>query len=329
MTPTWRHLSVGDAGAARRRGWALVVAAIAIPAFIVAVVVTGPHFSTAAPPLAMTVLPIDTGYSYDGMAWSGDRLVVSRSRLHDAGDEYRLVEIDPSDSSIVDQRIPDRGGCQRLDESGPHNIDGRLAWTWRCILPEPGLHWRFEVLTAADLRGEVTVRSSVGSDGHAIRALDIHTDRILTSYGSRTCETLVRLGPNEIEPISIDVSGPGGDFNTGFRLDHVDCVETGVAILPATNKDGTLAFMASTDAIGRDGPPRLDTRFEIYVVPDGANSGKPLGFSVFSPTMLTWTPDSDALIVGGRTPLHRATWRVDATTGRATRILDFTMESPS
>jgi hypothetical protein len=276
----------------------------------------------------VTILPIDKDYDVDGIAWNGSELVASLSRTDLLPGEYRLHRIDPADGSILGKREPDRDDCQRLDEAGPANADGRLAWTFNCLLPIPGLHRRIEILTAADLEGEATVLSSVRTSLSA-RGLDIHGDTILTSYGSRTCETLGRLGATDIEPVSIAVSGPGGVFNTADRMTGADCIGTGVALHPATGEHGTLAFLASTLAIGLDGPARLETPFEVYVVDPNESVARSLGVALANVSELTWTPDGTSILASGDGADGAGVWRIDPSTGRADRVLDFSLQSIS
>jgi hypothetical protein len=236
--------------------------------------------------------------------------------------------MDPADGSVLGKREPDRNDCQRLDEAGPANVDGRLAWTFDCLLPLPGLHRRIEIPTAANLDAEAVVPSSVRTS-LSTRGLDIHGDAILTSYGSRTCETLGRLGPTDIEPVSISVSGPGGEFNTADRMTGADCIGTGVALHPATGEHGTLAFLASTLAIGLDGPARLETPFEVYVVDPNESVARSLGVALVNPSELTWTPDGTAILASGHGGDGAGTWRIDPTTGSTRRVLDFRLQSIS
>ena len=280
------------------------------------------------PSAQATFLPIADDRVVDGIAWSGSDLVASLRRAGLPPDWYRLHRIDSTNGSILGRRDPEAGDCQTLDEAGPANADGRLIWTYDCLLPLPGLNRRIEILTAPDLEAEAVILSSVRTS-LSTRGLDVHGESILTSYGSRTCETLGRLGPTEIEPVSIAVSGPGGDFDTANRVTGADCVGTGVAVHPATSKDGVLAFMASTLAIGKDGPARLDTPFEVYVVTPNETTARSLGLALVNVSELAWMPDGTAILISGHGADGTGTWRVDPSTGQARRVLDFRLESVS
>jgi hypothetical protein len=259
-------------------------------------------------------------YSYGGIAWSGERLVVSRSGS-EPGDEFRLVLLDAR-GAVVSERVPEAvDGCLRLDEMAPTNVGGGLAWVSNCLTPEPEVR-NLLVLAADDLSSPVRVRSSVESRT-SIRTLDINDERILTSFGNRICETIGRMGEAAIEAVSITVTGPGGSFDTEFDPGGDDCRTTGIAELPATSPDGRLAFFASTLAIGRDGLTRLEAPSDLYVASKAGDDVIRLGVELFDPTALRWTPDGSWLIASGRTESGGTTLGVDPATGVSTPLIDF------
>jgi hypothetical protein len=158
------------------------------------------------------------------------------------------------------------------------------------------------------------------------RTWDIYGDTIVTSRGSVICETLVRYAPASIEAISITFSGPGGTFDTGVDLDQVDCETTAIAMYPTFSRDGRLAFLGSTRAIGIGGTYRLSKPMRIYLGPRANETVEPLGArELMSPSGFSWTPDGRGFIVSDRW----GTFWIDGSTGRASQVLTFRLSDVS
>lgn len=297
--------------------FALTAACCAAPARSVAI--SAPEFA---------VVELDQSAAYVGLAWDGSSLVVARAEAP-LGAEFRLVALDPvGGDKIAERARPAKNDCQRLDETAPVDSGGELYWVMDCLTPDAGVR-RIDIVHAADILGMPTVVASVATRA-SIRHLDVRDAEVLTSYGSHICETLARLDATGLQAVSIEVRGSGGSFDTGF--DPIEaCDSNGITVLPTTNGQGALAFAASTAAIGLDGPKRLDTPFEVYVADRAREPVDPLGFQIFAPTALLWTPDDRWLIASGRAsaPQVTGTWRIDPLTGDATQILPFGISAPT
>jgi hypothetical protein len=132
-------------------------------------------------------------------------------------------------------------------------------------------------------------------------------------YGevNRPCEGIVGLTPNGIEtlPITIKDGGVTWRLDDLFHGQETHCASVGQASYPAWSPDGkSIAFFASTAAIGSDGVDRLDAPWDLFLmnpveqVPRVALSG------IVHAHQLAWSPDSRQLVFGGEIRGEEATW---------------------
>jgi hypothetical protein len=108
------------------------------------------------------------------------------------------------------------------------------------------------------------------------------------------------LTPEAPEPMTVTVSN--GDVNwlmsENFQA-HVDHREsssdTGIARAPTWSSNNEIAFFASLNAVGRDGPDRTHGPWSIYLM--HASNHEPVAVldDVYGPATLDWSPDGNWL----------------------------------
>ena len=119
--------------------------------------------------------------------------------------------------------------------------------------------------------------------------------------GFGPCSTIAEASDGGIEPLDV-VVGEGAD---SWNLQDGDdpagaCDRVGRAWAPTWAPDGSrLAFFASPQSIGVDGPDRLDEPGNIYVLATGARTPDAVISDVADGAALQWSPDGSRLAFAG------------------------------
>lgn len=122
----------------------------------------------------------------------------------------------------------------------------------------------------------------------------------VVSTGSRICQTLAIIEDEELAPLDLRVRDGEETFNLADDLLDTThgCEDQGVADSPDWSSDGkTLAFVASVDAIGRDGTDRLDAARGLYLWA-GEAEVEPALRGLHHVGDLRWSPDGAWLAFG-------------------------------
>ncbi len=250
---------------------------------------------------------------------------------YESGAENRATDVwtlDVDSRSIEQLVIPDVGPCtQRLLET-MHGLAGeRLVVVQTCFVPDPagtGVNLFSQSVLIVD-----SSTSEARSLGTVVERnfgrLSVRTDlaRTIVSAGSRICESIADLTSDDLVPIDLVVRDGNRSFNlTDQVLDQgSDCSGHGIATAPDWSPDGsTLAFLASVDAIGRDGASRLDARMGLYLWTD-ETTVEPSLAGLRDVGQISWSPDGRFIAFGGNIDnAGRGTWLFEVATGDLTRV---------
>lgn len=216
-----------------------------------------------------------------------------------------LVQVHP-DSGAHEQLALERNECLSVSPLSPQAIDDRLIFVLGCDTP-------------GERRISLVEHDQGSGDVHEI----IHDipfpprsygtpDRGETWFASDSsgiCAWISRIS-GEAGPWPVTIT----DGRRPFELDEGfegNCDNLGMASNVAVSDDGSLAFVASPDALGVSGAARTDVRWNVYTI-DPTDSQPRLRASGFMrPTDLRWVGDSGSIelaaVRGGRSAL----WEVN------------------
>jgi hypothetical protein len=248
------------------------------------------------------VVPLASVNGPVSVAYLGPSLIASvwGGAAADRPAELGVVAIDPDSGSVtpLDVHFEDPS-CSRIDEFSPNTGRGWVAWIWACMA-RGGSDSSYKVVSLSERDGEPEV---VGQFEAAGLVTSIALDPVnhlpgVAFVGSRICDTIVGVTESGLEPIAAEVQGEAGSFHLDDPDIRTDCRDTGRAGYPAVSADGTVAFLASTRAIGREGPARLEVPMDLFLMRPGESPVRhPL--SVTNPGGIAWSPSGEELVVGG------------------------------
>jgi hypothetical protein len=253
-----------------------------------------------------------------GVAWlDNGTILVGRNTANGS----RLFDLDAQTGTQIAARQPPAvPGCDKIDEGGPRSTNEGLWWLRVCV-------------HGADPRKYSVIH--VGNDGAVsvehqfetvFTATSLATDGgiAFVEYGSRICNTIIRIGANGLSPEHVTVESPSGSFDVGWDV-RADCDRMGVARLPAL-RGGTLAFMASGPSSAQ-GPDRLLVPSNLYVASLGDAAARRVPLGIVDPGALLWVDEGHLIVSGERSAEGRGTWLVDVATGTTERVLAFVARS--
>lgn len=282
------------------------------------------------PPIDDTwkVAPIPGGpAAFSGVAWTPDGLVISRD-----GDRRssEMTLVDPGTWEARRLPAPFEGEtCARIDEYGPISTSfGEAAWIARCFTSDRTR--RYEIREWGAERGVRTLRPGFDSR-EIVQGIALSGNppfRVIATVGSRICQTVVELVEAGARPVQVEVQGPGGRFDLADPAMLGDCATVGLVSHVSASSKGVLVLVASTAAIDRDGPQRLQAPRDAYIVDsDGTSTRIPLGISNVGG--LAFSPDGASVLVSGELDDAEGTWILDTGSGSLDKIAEFRLSSPS
>jgi hypothetical protein len=157
---------------------------------------------------------------------------------------------------------------------------------------------------------------------------DVHTysvspsGEIDASVGSRICQGIGEVQQGTLVPLDIVLSDGGRSFNLKDTIAPTDdCSKIGRADDPAWAPDGkTLAFFASTAAIGDDGPNRLDAPAGLYLW-SREHSLEPALRGLVHAAGMAWNPTGTWLAFGAEIQgFGPGTWLFNVQTRNLVRV---------
>jgi WD40 repeat protein len=217
-----------------------------------------------------------------------------------SGEPDHLATVDPAADRIAVLSLPDRPECRRTDYQRPHRLpDGRLGAVRGCVPVGAGSD-QLVAISMDPLSVEVLAdpRSAVANV-----AWDPDLQRAIVDTGSDLCSGLATISrAGKREPIAITVRGDGETFDMRDALASAAsseaCESTGWARWPALSPEGTIAFFASAEAAGEEGPARADASAGLYIAEPDDQDVEPLLTNVVRPRSLQWSPDGQWLAFG-------------------------------
>jgi hypothetical protein len=288
-----------------RRRIAIVVVRLATTLTAIAILV-GACGTTAPDPSRNSIesIPFRGTAGWDWI--DNDTLLVSR--LVDVTSlisPHDLFVVTLSTGSWRPLNLPQPRECERTDYLRPtRSLDGEMVAVRQCIPVVVTSNWPTSIVAIDTATGGVTDRTSNLAHGSVINvssfAWDDATKSGIASVGDVICQGLQAVSESGLSGLPATVS----DGNQGFRLDAdpepgaTDC-STGRADTPTLRSDGTLAFSASVDAVGHQGPSRLDAPSSIYSVRPSDTEAMPIFSGVTGILGLDWSPDGRCLVFGG------------------------------
>ncbi len=254
----------------------------------------GPAGSTPAP--SSLVPPAELW----GVAWTTQRgIVVSYSTPAGPGSKDRLASIDGG--RLYDLPLPDLPGCARVKANAPFALpDGRVGFLAFCgdgLVPTGSV-----VGILPDAGGPEVIAQTAPRVLTAGQAAALPGGAFLVGYGGAFCSTIIRVDASGSALLPWTVGEPPRQF----RLDvepsgQGDCPGTGWADEPTVSPDGgTVAFAASTDAIGKSGQARLDAPRGIYLADPATGQSLLLASGVRDPRGLAFSHDGTRLAFAGQ-----------------------------
>jgi Tol biopolymer transport system component len=143
-------------------------------------------------------------------------------------------------------------------------------------------------------------------------------DRALVSTGS-VCSTIALLKSNGYTPLPVEIKDGGRSWRLDSPLiqSDVNCPKWGRAGGPSWSPDGEqIAFFASPQAIGLDGPARLNQPWNLYLTKSAAWTPRAVVSNVAYASSIEWSPDGRWLaFTGGLRGREWGLWLLEATSG--------------
>jgi hypothetical protein len=264
-----------------------------------------PSPSYAEPSVPSATVPFAAGF-LDGIAWLNDGRIVFGYRAPEdvIGGETHLWSVRRDGSWAGPVEIDTGAKCTWSETLAPLALaDGQLSYQLRCA---PGSRGPFS---------EKTSLLGVDASGHSIALMpliDLHfiprqaafapdNREGLLGGGSAICEGIVRVDQSGTHPLRLAVTNGGRSFDLGEFDPTADCDSTGNADFPAWSRDGhTIAYFASTAAIGASGPSRLDAPWALCVAAAEMTDARAIVERVEDPAGRAWSPDSRWLVFAQR-----------------------------
>lgn len=275
-----------------------------------------------SPPPSIDTSQVRTAYlspgaSIAGVAWLTNEELIASLRTPDG---YRLKTISVGGGEPREFGTPPTPSCGVVDDLSPALFADHVYWLRACT---NGADRSYQVLRRIEDGSFETV--SDFSTGFPVGPLAIADDMIVVAYGSRICETIIRLLPSGFAPIGVHVEGPGGSFSTGGDV-RDECDWMGISEYPAI-LNGRIAFLASTAALAHSGISRLDQPMDAFVFNDGDASAARLSLDLVDPGDLEWLDAATLVASGDRDGGQPQTVRVDVDTGGIDVLLPFVVRS--
>jgi hypothetical protein len=273
--------------------------AIACLGLVLGVVACGDGRATLEVPSDLTRIVAEPGRFAGVASINGGSIIVGLSGQPGKSDQ--LATVDTADGHLSVLTLPERPECRRTDYQRPHRLpDGRLGAVRGCVPIDAGSD-QLVAITLDPLAVEVLAdpRNAVANV-----AWDPDLTRAMVDAGSDLCSGLGTVSPDGVlEPIELAVRGNSESFKMSDALESAStseaCESTGWARWPTISLEGTLAFFASTEAAGEEGPARADSPAELYVAAPEDESVEPILGNVVRPRSLQWSPDGQWLAFGG------------------------------
>jgi hypothetical protein len=119
--------------------------------------------------------------------------------------------------------------------------------------------------------------------------------------GFGPCSTIAQVSGHQIAPLDVTVGDGSASWNLRYGDDAAGaCDPFGRAWSPARTPDGSqLAFFGSPRSIGVDGVARLDEPGNIYLLPRGGKTPRPILTDITEGSALEWSPDGTRLAFAG------------------------------
>jgi hypothetical protein len=196
--------------------------------------------------------------------WSTTELVIRfENDPSPAQHTNRLWTIATNGGSPIPLSIPIDGPCtsRRLGLAS-RNPQDKLVFVEQCVIPG-AFETRF--LQWDQSGTTVTTLATLPQDIHAFSVSP--KGDIEAAVGSRICEGIGEVRQGVIHPLDIVLSDGAKSFSLADTVASTDdCSKLGRADDPTWSPDGgTLAFVASTAAIGISGPDRLDAASGLFL----------------------------------------------------------------
>lgn len=288
--------------------------------------------SRGAPSWVVTVAP-DAGGPISSASWGAAGTVFAsvERTTQPRMSQLQIIQLDlarggprPIESSLDDER------CGRVDEYSPGSSPSAAYWLRACYMKGQA-SISYDVVRFAS--EDAAPRSLVAFESNLhISSLAIGGDGLpgVAFVGSRICDTLVEVTEAGLSPIPAIVEGEKGSFRLDDPAIIEDCQGVGRAGYPAVSPTGQIAFLASTGAMGVEGPERLGAPMELYVMARPAYVPERHPMSVTNPGGLAWSPDGRSIVVSGTDGSgSTGTWLYDVGSRSASKLSGQSLRWPS
>jgi WD40-like Beta Propeller Repeat len=232
--------------------------------------------------------------------------------------------------------LPDDPSCHLINDSTPTRLtDGRLVETRYCNGSGPD--FTVNVVTFAGNFGPTL--GDLGANNPSQISLNPSASQGVFGTSSDICAGIGFFGPAGVGAMPAVQVGSGNQmFRLNDALPTSDCTSTGNADDPDWSPDGTtIAFLASSAAVGTSGQARSDEPYDIELAAASDLSAgrvqtqlRMILNGLSRPGGLRWSPDGRWLVVAGnlagRGP---GTWLVRANDGQVRQASDLALRTPS
>lgn len=285
--------------------------------------------SETTPKLPTTQL-VDSSRAWDSVAWTSEGLFVLEKDLR-ARARSALLRFDPESGMAEPVELLPPSSCPKIFiRSLGVSSAGRLLGAFDCL---PILNLGIAEIDPSSGRVRVLIEHLPGVGPPA---WDEASRSGVTAIDSAICSTLLFYAADRGQVHSDGVIGnpPNAwDVDAYWKnnTEHPqasgigDCEDPaagGLLRKPALSQDGvTLAFFASTEAIGRHGRGRTDSNYELWTSTANGSDAQKRVDDVQHPRFTTWSPSGQCLLFEAELRGDYGLW-VWGPTLEATPILD-------